>query len=449
MFRMTMHALMGLYLAMVCSVTALGDGGSLTRKILPNGDIQVAGLEIAPPAGWKLNQDALSGNTLIFLFGSGQDAITMYVTNTTGVDMQGVFVNGSTVEKTEWQEVHGPFSWNMLATNKTSTTIGQGGVTVHVRAFLTQQNGYTYYGYARSSDATTAGQEASALLDGIHAAATHSLTNSDYTGKKYYFGFGDRLWGEMGNEVKYDVEHTHDIFTKDIGGDYIGTVQVGTDHDSITSAWQQINSHMTSNDMYVEYSSGHGSQDGLMAGVSYDEIRDNALSMPAKEVVVFVMACYSGNLIDAFNQEQSQWSNWGAQGRTLMVMASSQPDEESSTGPGTDPDEPNGPDGSAGSAFGHALWKALIGYADGYSDGVKDGFISLGEIRDFAYSQTVQDTDDGQHPDVTGVYNPALIMNKVPSATELAQLVKGSTEGMSEEQVKVLIRKLDQAMAVH
>src|SRR5678816_4426417 len=103
-----------------------------------------------------------------------------------------------------------------------------------------------------------------------------------------------------------------------------------------------------------------------------------------------------------------------------MVLASSRPEEESSTGPHTDEDEPNGPDGSAGSAFGHALWKALIGYSDGYVDGVKDGFISLGEIRDFSIKKTL---DVGGHtPVYTGAYNPSLIMNKVPSKEFLESL---------------------------
>ncbi len=62
-------------------------------------------------------------------------------------------------------------------------------------------------------------------------------------------------------------------------------------------------------------------------------------------------------------------------------MASSRADEESSTGSGHDPDEPSGPNGSAGSAFGHSVWKALIGYADKTEHGGNgDGFVTLDEI---------------------------------------------------------------------
>ncbi len=40
-----------------------------------------------------------------------------------------------------------------------------------------------------------------------------SLTGDDYTGRKYYFGWGAAANGDpsmMHNEVKYDVLHTHD-----------------------------------------------------------------------------------------------------------------------------------------------------------------------------------------------------------------------------------------------
>jgi hypothetical protein len=198
------------------------------------------------------------------------------------------------------------------------------------------------------------------------SSRTTSLTDSDYHGKKYYFGWGKNGNGNgsMDNEVKYDVLHTNNIFTKPIGGDYIGHTLIGTRQvtgPAIKQEWQALTGAMTSDDMYLQYSSGHGYQGGLEAGVNYTDIINATLSMPAREVVVFTMACYSGGLVDAFDRVQARWSDYQAQGRTLFVMASSRADEESSTGPGTDPDEPNGPNGSAGSAYGHSLWKALIG----------------------------------------------------------------------------------------
>ena len=159
-----------------------------------------------------------------------------------------------------------------------------------------------------------------------------SLTGNGYTGSKYYFGWGvnDNGDPEMDNEVQYDVIHTHDIFTKAVGGNYIGSTLIGdvATGDAIKSQWQALTSKMTAGDMYLQYSSGHGYPGGLEAGVDYDDIIDAALAMPAKEIVIFTMACYSGGLVDAFNAAKDRWAGFAASGRTLFVMASSEADEE-------------------------------------------------------------------------------------------------------------------------
>jgi hypothetical protein len=277
-----------------------------------------------------------------------------------------------------------------------------------------------------------------------------SLTDSEFAGKKFYFGWGAAGWNDpssMHNEVKYDVFHTHDIFTEQVGGSYLGTKETGShiNRTLITDEWSRIGREMTDEDMYVQYSSGHGYSSGLAVGVSYDEIRDNALAYPAKEVVIFTMACKSGGLVDSFNRASDQWSDWRDQGRNLFVLASSRTWENSSTGPGSDEDEPGGPYGSAGSAFGHALWKSLIGYADGYTDGVKDGYVSLEEILEYSIYKTQR--VGGHTPVYTGTYNPYLIMNRVPSADFLASL-EGSTEGLSEEEIAAKIQSFDRAMRI-
>ena len=277
-----------------------------------------------------------------------------------------------------------------------------------------------------------------------------SLTDSEFAGKKHYFGWGAAYRNDpsnMHNEVKYDVLHTHDIFTEQVGGSYLGTKETGTHVNSriIQDEWDRIGADMTEDDMFVQYSSGHGYSSGLAVGVSYDEIRDNALSYPAKEVIIFTMACKSGGLVDSFNRRQNEWSDWREQGRNLLVLASSRTWENSATGPGRDQDEPGGPYGSAGSAFGHALWKALIGYADGYIDGVKDGYISLEEIVEYSIYKTQR--VGGHTPVFTGTYNPYLIMNRIPPAEFLAGL-ENSTEGLSEEEIAARVQALDLAMRV-
>lgn len=262
-----------------------------------------------------------------------------------------------------------------------------------------------------------------------------SITDPDYTGTKHYFGWGEYLSGFMGNETKYDVKHTHDLFTSGLGGDYEGRKLTAQqfDQDDIQREWNSIRGKFKPEDMYVQYSSGHGYDDGLAVGVRYDEMRDYAMSLDARETIVFTMACYSGNLVDSFNARKREWENHRAEGRTLFVMASSESDDTSSTGPGRDPDEPNGPDGSAGSAFGHALWKALIGYADRKGNGMTgnaDGKISLQEIINFTVRKTQQ--VGGHTPVYTGSYDPALVIAKVPDAAELEALLGSSEEGRRE-----------------
>lgn len=252
-----------------------------------------------------------------------------------------------------------------------------------------------------------------------------SLTGKAYQGKKYYFGFGQFLHGFMGNETKYDVLHTHDIFTSHAGGEYRGIklIEQNFGRQNIIASWNSIRSQMKPEDMYVQYSSGHGSEDGLEVGVSYNEIRDHVLAMPAREIIIFTMACHSGGLVKAFEQRRSEWQDWARAGRTLVVVSSSLQSENSSTGPGFDPSE-HGANGSAGSAFGHALWKALSGDADGYVDGVKDGFLSLEEIIDFTKAKTFA---IGRHtPQVIGTFSPHLIMNQVPSRQNLMNIQKAT-----------------------
>lgn len=282
-----------------------------------------------------------------------------------------------------------------------------------------------------------------------NGSSLSSLTDSDYTGQKYYFGFGENeSRPNMANEIKYDILHTHGIFTKNIGGDYIGKTLI---HDeafgsSVKAGWAEIKKKMKEGDMYVQYSSGHGYQGGLALGVKHSEIRDNALSLPAKEVIIFTMACYSGTLVDSFNQKKSEWENWPSKGKTLLVMASSQSDELSQTGPGTDADEPNGEEGTAGSAYGHALWKALIGYSDGFIDGVKDDFITLGEIVEYTKWKTIR--VGGHTPSITGAYNPNLIMNRVPPKAYIESLV-GGTQGMSDDEVRKEVNDFEEEYLEH
>ncbi len=404
---------------------------------------QLGDLKHCQGGEWKLVQSALDGNksVLRFRFVDGEELNLFYGSQSN--DLKSMLASGTTI-KAEKYDSFGSLNWKILQTSR-----GNNDGKVYATLFQTEHRGNVYYGYVASKNEQTAYDRVYSFLAGMNADSSRSLTGVDYKGKKYYFGWGAAGMGDptlMQNEVKYDVLHTHDIFTKDIGGSYMGTkfldykTATGT---AIKNTWTDIKSKIQADDMYIQYSSGHGSPTGLAVGVTYDQIRDTVLSFNAKETVIFIMACHSGALVDSFNKKKADWQNFQANGKNLFVMASSKANENSSTGPNTDPQQPGGPTGSAGSAFGHALWKALIGHADGQTTGVKDEYLTLEEIRDFSVKKTLA---VGQHTPVhTGSYDAKLVMNKVPSQRFIDSLGT-STEGMSDEQIAELVRKLDSEM---
>ena len=409
--------------------------------------IAIEDLELRLQPGWVMKQSAQDLGVKILNFSKGHESIQMYVREAAHFDMRAVFVNDSTIVN-EMTDAVGALSWNILSTHKAAQEETE---EVFVTAFAKEFNGNVYYGYSSSAKLAASEKTVAEFLKQISVPMTDSLTSPEYDGKKYYLGFGRAMSGDpsmMHNEVKYDVLHTHDIFTKEVGGTYIGTKYTTISEATsanVRKSWSQIKEAMTAKDMYVQYSSGHGSSSGLEVGVSYNEIRDNALSYPAQELVVFIMACHSGALVDSFNAKKSEWSNFQSIGRTLYVMASSKASELSSTGPGTDPDEPGGPNGSSGSAFGWALWKSLIGYADGYVDGVKDGYISLEEITKHTIAKTK--AEGGHTPVYTGAYDAKLKMNRVPPK-EFLDSLEHSSEGLSPEELHRQIQELDAAMRI-
>lgn len=410
----------------------------------------VSGFEFAVPQSMKLHQQARSGDTsIVGITALGGGYINLYV-RPRGEKFQpeDVFFNGVEVLQSPAQYSVGRWNW-WMADARRSFFQRRGRATVYSTVFYSEQGDYLLFGNSRHADWAQAQVNAHRFLSTLEWAK-RSLTGPEYMGKKYYLGWGAAALGDpsmMHNEVKYDVNHTHDIFTKDVGGNYLGATLIGpanATRASILEQWRQLAAVVGKDDMYVQYSSGHGSVSGLGVGVSYNEIRDHALSLPSQEVIIFIMACYSGNLVESFNAKKPVWEDWASQGRTLMVFASSRRSEPSSTGPGTDIDEANGPNGSAGSAFGFALWKSLLGYADGFVDGVKDGFLSLGEIEKYTIQKTYQ--VGGHRPVSTGVYDPGLIMNQVPPK-ELVERWE-STRALSQAQLIEQIEALDKEMRV-
>jgi len=426
---------------MTTRVALLSLGLILSIRAQATESITLGKLQFELKKGWRIFQKTKLEDSFYLGLHQGKDEIHIYLGNpndpTTPIQGNGV----ETLNAVETRVLGGrQVTWSLVARQ-----VAEAGIEtrVYTASSVFEVSGLSYTLFSQSEDAVHAEDHLKDLMESLRpfrssAVGSLSITDSTYSGRKFYFGWGAAGPGDpsnMHNEVKYDVWHTHDIFTKQIGGKYEGTLMTGA---SVTAGlvrqkWNQIKSLMSPNDMYIQYSSGHGNEEMLGIGLDYSEIRDNALSYPAKEIIMFTMACNSGGLVNSFNQKKSTWQNWQSQGRTLMVFASSLQSESSSTGPGTDPEEIGGPNGSAGSAYGHSLWKALIGYADGYVNGVKDGYLSLDEIIKYTKERTYQ---MGAHtPVATGAYQGGLIMARVPPQAWV-QSLEHTTEGMSDREIQ-------------
>jgi hypothetical protein len=403
-------------------------------------------LQIVTPASWQMKQAAKDRGTEILRFSKGNAHLHFFSRPAGEFSPEQIFTEDSTLVENITSTGQN-LLWNMVVTN-----FQNGEQTVSVAGFWTEISGRIYYGYATVPGAgLSAKSVAKEFLSHQNFLASDSLTDPDYKGEKYYFGFGAAEKNDpsmMHNEVKYDVNHTHNIFTKEIGGNYKGSALTSykeTTKTAITKKWAELKNVMKEDDMYVQYSSGHGEPTGLLVGVTYNQIRDTVLSFNIKETIIFIMACHSGGLVEAFDRKKAEWKDFPSKGKTLFVMASSKTASTSSVGPGTDPEEPGGPKGSAGSAFGHALWKSLIGHADGAADGVKDGYLSLEEIQ--IHTTKVTKKVGGHSPVFTGAYDPKLIMNRVPPKAFLDSL-EASSEGLSENELSRQIEELDAALRI-
>lgn len=251
----------------------------------------------------------------------------------------------------------------------------------------------------------TVGAASACKFDPMSDATSKSLTTREDDAKnanrkKYFFGFREVLEGEMDNETFADDKHIGDIARDANGGGYIVNAQFregfaeisgGSDGQTLIGEFDRIIAAVQPGDMYLQMSAGHGSaggaqSGGLGVGLSHQQIKDKAfaiLDKGASEVVIFMMACFSGGLVEAFESDPNLAKY---KGKTIFIMSSSEVDKESSTGT-TEADAKLGRgEGSSGSAFGNSLWRAIRGDAD--KAGNDDGIVTLQEVIDFVIPAT-------------------------------------------------------------
>ncbi|PIE90019.1 MAG: hypothetical protein CR997_08555 [Acidobacteria bacterium] len=146
----------------------------------------------------------------------------------------------------------------------------------------------------------------------------------------------------------------------------------------------------------------------------WDEYVELILEIPAKNVVVLTMSCFSGGLVEYMNTSKvrTRWHDRQKQGRNLIVMTSQ--NKES-------PSKPIVKDGEIINPFTYAVVKAFEGEADGFKlehgqytkSDHKDDHLTVGEIVDYILYTTENVHSESaipQHkntarPQVTGSFN--------------------------------------------
>ncbi len=146
----------------------------------------------------------------------------------------------------------------------------------------------------------------------------------------------------------------------------------------------------------------------------WDEYAKLLLKIPARNVMILTMSCFSGGLVEYLNRPniRIRWNNRKKQGRNFIVMTSQSKDSTS---------HPILKDGEIINPFTYAVVKAFEGEADGFklehgesfkSDS-RDGNLTVGEMIDYVI-YTTENThselamNSQKHiakPQVTGSFN--------------------------------------------
>lgn len=142
--------------------------------------------------------------------------------------------------------------------------------------------------------------------------------------------------------------------------------------------------------------------------LDWREFIDDLLALPAKNVVVLTMACFSGGLVTYLQDPavKARWEQRRAKGRNFVVLTS-QNDHALSN--------PRKIAGETINPFTYELLAALSGAADGHGDqgAAVDGQLTLGELSSYLLSETrrhtsASDAANDPQPQLAGSYDPAV-----------------------------------------
>jgi hypothetical protein len=140
--------------------------------------------------------------------------------------------------------------------------------------------------------------------------------------------------------------------------------------------------------------------------LDWREYAEDLLALPAKNVVVLTMACFSGGLVSHLQDPavKARWQQRSAEGRSFVVLTSQS--DAALSNPRKIDDETINP-------FTYELLQALSGAADGRGDqgAAVDGQLTLGELTSYLLTETrkhtrASDAANDPEPQLAGSYDP-------------------------------------------
>lgn len=165
----------------------------------------------------------------------------------------------------------------------------------------------------------------------------------------------------------------------------------------ILAQFEDYKRNLKPNDSIIIYSHTHGGNNarrpdkkGLMIGttiprevevIKWSDYADLILSLPAKNIVVMTMSCFSGALVDALNEpeKKSKIEKIKAEGRNLLVITSQS---------NARPSNPSRINGAVINSMAFSAITLFEGKADGFRNQSKDKVIRLQEIADYVMDTT-------------------------------------------------------------
>lgn len=162
-------------------------------------------------------------------------------------------------------------------------------------------------------------------------------------------------------------------------------------------------------DTVVIYTHSHGlipglgidweTSDKMLVPYKWEEYAEAIVSLPAKNVIVFTMACHSGYLAAAMQKIAHKWQGTRKDnGRSLIVLTAVSTEQLSKP---TDQNLSTG----IGNPFNYAVRTALKGAADGAVDGNKDGKTTFDELVKYVLKTAKEkSTDQYAEPQFAGEY---------------------------------------------